>query len=640
APYAFEAIGNPTPAGSFRGTPDGYDITAGGRDIGGTSDQFQFAYQAFSGSFDIKVRLRSLDQTDPYAKAGLMVREDLTPGSRFAAVLATPTISGAFFQARSAAYGGTTTSGALSVNYPDTWLRLQRAGDQFVGYASYDGLTWQQLGSVTLALTNTFYFGMAVCSHNSSQAATAQFRELSAVTNAVTGVLALPNEPLGPSSRRTGLAITELMYHPQARTDGRSLEFIEIFNPQPFFEDISGYALSGDIAFTFPPGTVLAAGAYLVVAAAPADLQAVYGLANVVGPYTNNLSNSSGTVRLRNKIGAVLLEVKYDSVPPWPASADGAGHSLVLARPSYGEGDPHAWAASDLRGGSPGRTDGYGPEPARPVVLNEFLAHTDLPELDSIELFNRGSQPVDLSGCYLTDDPQTNKFRLPDGTRLTPRGFIAFDETRLGFRLDAAGETIYLINAANTRVLDAVRFEGQVNGISSGRWPDGAPSFRALTTKTLGTNNSPALSPSIVINEIMYDPLSGNEDDQYVELYNQGTSRVDLSGWKFTAGISYTFRSNTFLAANAYLVVARNTSRMLTNYPNLNATNLVGNFDGSLAGRGERLALSMPDDIVSTNSHGVVTTNMIYIVVNEVAYGIGGRWGQWANRGGSSLELI
>ena len=70
------------------------------------------------------------------------------------------------------------------------------------------------------------------------------------------------------------------------------------------------------------------------MAGAPGDLQNVYGITNVVGPYTNSLK-SSGTVRLRNDRGAIYLQISYSNKPPWPVAADGTGHSLVLARPSY-----------------------------------------------------------------------------------------------------------------------------------------------------------------------------------------------------------------------------------------------------------------------------------------------------------------
>ena len=107
-----------------------------------------------------------------------------------------------------------------------------------------------------------------------------------------------------------------------------------------------------------------------------------------MGPYAKSLSNKSGTVRLRNRQDAILLEVNYDSKAPWPPGPDGSGHSLVLARPSFGEDLPEAWAQSDRFGGSPGKVDGYGWEPGRNVMLNEILAHTDFPEVDYVELYN------------------------------------------------------------------------------------------------------------------------------------------------------------------------------------------------------------------------------------------------------------
>src|SRR5207247_10024258 len=98
------------------------------------------------------------------------------------------------------------------------------------------------------------------------------------------------------------------------------------------------------------PATVLPGGSFLVIAKSPADLQSVYGLSGVLGPYTNNLPNNSGTIRLRNRVGAIFLEVNYGSTPPWPAAADGAGHSLVLARPSLGGDNADAWAAGEAVG--------------------------------------------------------------------------------------------------------------------------------------------------------------------------------------------------------------------------------------------------------------------------------------------------
>ena len=89
-------------------------------------------------------------------------------------------------------------------------------------------------------------------------------------------------------------------------------------------------------------------------------------------------------------------------------------------------------------------------------------------------------------------------------------------------------------------MLDALHFEAQENGISYGRFPDGGDWSR-LSATTFGTNNAAPLISAVGFNEIMYHPISGNDDDQYVELFNHGTNAVSLGGWKIGDGISFTF---------------------------------------------------------------------------------------------------
>ena len=350
--------------------------------------------------------------------------------------------------------------------------------------------------------------------------------------------------------------------------------------------------MSGAIDFTFPLNAIIGGTSYVVVAAVPVDMEAVHALGGVFGPFsgTNGLQNSSGNLLLRNRTGAVLFEASYSGDIPWPAAADGAGHSLVLARPSFGEGDVRAWAASDGVGGSPGRGELAGENPYRAVVINEFLAHSIAPAFDFIELFNESSQAVDLSGCILSDDPALNKFVIPPGSIIPPQGFISFSDTELRFGLSSAGEAIFFKSPNATRILDAIRFEGQARDVSTGRSPDGAPWCSPLLARTPGANNAPSRLAEIVINEIMYHPISGESDDEYVELYNR-------------------------------------------------SANMVGDFDGALANGGERLALAAPEITVTTNSLNQAVTNMVYFVENEVTYGTGGRWGRWSDGGGSSLEL-
>jgi hypothetical protein len=638
--YASTDIGNPPLAGSqTRLGSSAFDIVGSGT-IGGTSDSFHFDYEMRTGNFDVRVRVPYFEPTDAWAVAGLMARESLNANSTFAAALATPAMVGSFFESRATTGAGATTAGYFPVNYPETWLRLVRSGNTLTGYASLDGQNWTQLGTATITMPATLYFGLVVASRDSSDAASVQFRDIGASPSPIVGNFLPSREPLGPSSRHTPLVISEIMYHPAERADGKQLEFVELFNSGLIFADLSGYRLSGAVDFAFPNGTMLPAGGFLVVARVPADVQSVYGIANVLGGYTNSMPNDSGTIRLRTQADAVVQEATYDTTWPWPVAADGAGHSLVLARPSYGSADPRAWAASDVIGGSPGTYDAIRSNPQASVVINEILAHTDPPLLDFIELYNHSNAAVDLSGCYLTDDPTTNRFRIPNGTSIPARGFVVYDSDQLGFMLNAEGESVFLVSSNATRVIDAVRFSNQENSVSSGRYPDGSAEFHPLTTRTAGSANTRFRVSDVVINEIMYNPISGDSADEFVEIYNWSGAQVNLGGWRLGGGISFTFPTNTSIAANSYLVVANSLSHLLTNYPGvLNVNNTLGNYGGSLADGGERITLTKPDTILHTNN-SVVVTNTIHIVLDEVRYRSGGRWPQWSDGGGSSLELI
>jgi hypothetical protein len=447
-----------------------------------------------------------------------------------------------------------------------------------------------------------------------------------------------PVEALGPSSRRTGLVISEIMYHPAPRADAKDLEYIELYNSQARFEDLSGYRITGTVSFKFPPGTVLEPESFLVIARNPVDMRSVYGIDNVIGGWKETLRQETGLIRLQHRTGAVFLEAEYSALPPWPAAGEGTGHSLVLAWPSFGETNPRAWGASQLMGGSPGKH-----EPAdhreRTVLINEIFANPSSAETGFVELHNRSRQPADLGGASLSDVPAVVKFVFSHGTTIPPGGFVALDSEQLGFAPDPGGGAIYLRDES-ARVIDAVRYGPQVEDHSWGRFPDGAKGFVELRIPSAALSNPRHLVRGIVINEIMYNPISRSDDDQFVELFNRGPHPVNLEGWAFIDGIRFTFPPGAIIPAGGYVVIARNASRLIANYPDLNGSNTFGNFQGSLSNRGERLALAMPHSTIASWEDGMMVTRTNYMVVNELTYGTGGSWGQWSDGGGSSLELI
>ena len=151
--YELSAIGNPSTPGGQVVVSNGLAITGGGSGIGGASNQLQFSYRQVSGNFDLSVRLAGLSLSDTWAKAGLMARETLSPGGRFVAALATPSINGCFFEWRNPVNATAQAGGSFPDNYPNTWLRLSRVGNLFSGFASYDGQTWTLLASQTIAMS-------------------------------------------------------------------------------------------------------------------------------------------------------------------------------------------------------------------------------------------------------------------------------------------------------------------------------------------------------------------------------------------------------------------------------------------------------------------------------------------------------
>ncbi len=152
-----------------------------------------------------------------------------------------------------------------------------------------------------------------------------------------------------------GFVVSEVMYHPVDA--GETLEFIELYNEQAVFEDLSGCAFTNGIQYTFAPGTLLGSKQYLVVARDPAALQAAYNISGVRGPFTGRLNNDGERLELSNSGGEILISFRYGDARPWPVSPDGTGHSLILARPGSDPQEASSWSPSTFIGGTPSRPD-------------------------------------------------------------------------------------------------------------------------------------------------------------------------------------------------------------------------------------------------------------------------------------------
>jgi hypothetical protein len=182
--------GLPASVGSFVEGPAGtYTITATGADIFGTADEFHYAYKTLTGGGSIEAKVLSVQNTDPWAKAGVMIRETLDAGSKFAAVYIMPTnidgsaTEGCRFQARMDTEAGATSDTPVATAEQRAviapyWVKLERSvGGAFRGYYSSDGVNWQSMAwnPQSITMNSTVYVGLALTSHNNNAVCEAKF---------------------------------------------------------------------------------------------------------------------------------------------------------------------------------------------------------------------------------------------------------------------------------------------------------------------------------------------------------------------------------------------------------------------------------------------------------------------------------
>lgn len=131
---------------------------------------------------------------------------------------------------------------------------------------------------------------------------------------------------------------------------------------------------------------------------------------------------------------------------------------------------------------------------------------------------------------------------------------------------------------------------------------------------------SPVVTSDVVISEIMYNPPeTGTDSLEYIELYNRSNQSVNLLGYTFSAGITYTFTTAYNLAPGAYVVVAADSAAVERNF-GIPAFRFVS---GGLSNSGERIEIR--------DANGTIVDSLRY---DEIA-----PWPTAANGGGSSLVL-
>lgn len=458
------------------------------------------------------------------------------------------------------------------------------------------------------------------------------------------------------------LKLTEIMYNP---LDGSAYEFLELKNTGATTLNMAGVRVADGVDFVFEPGSTLAPGQFnvLINDDDPAAFSTRYPDVSVTGWFTRELGNGGDTVTLVDPQGSTILTVSYDDAAPWPTAPDGNGYSLVIVDPNASASAFTNWRASSFIYGSPGEDD---PPPVG-VVINEILAHSDLPFEDAIELHNPTNTTVDIGGWFLSDDANVPaKFRIPDGATIAPGGYRVFYEYQfnpnpgapLSFALSSTGETLFLVAAEpgglTTGFADRVAFHASPTNTAMGRFAtstgidfttlsrtsfgvDNPSSVQMFRTGAGAANGYPLVGP-VVIHELMYNPAAGHE---FVELRNITSAPVPLydpanpgNKWKFLDGIEFEqfLEGDAIPAHGLALVVPIDPVQFASIYNVPAGIPVFGPYTGALENDGERITLGRPD----TPNGSVVP----YLPVDSVRYNDAAPWPTAPDGSGPSLERL
>ena len=411
------------------------------------------------------------------------------------------------------------------------------------------------------------------------------------------------------------LVINEIGYNPCA-AQGAGYQFVELVNIGTGTADLSGATFTQGLTYEFPAGTSIAPEEFLIVAVEPAlfvDGVDVPAGAQVLGPATA-LDTTAGTVELKDSAGNLVDNVDYTGENTQATQANGGCSTYELAAPGLDNsvGVREHWYSSCKAGGTPAAAndvDSCGGD-ATGIVITEINYNPCNPpgpenfpddDWEFVEVYNAGTEEQPLGGATFTKGIE---FTFPGGSTLAPSEYaivarkpVTFDGLTnaagaavqvfgpFGDSLSNGGEDIELTAAGGT-LLDYVDYDDNNQWDVQAAMADGACSTLELANPnwdnsgnetasahanwfsscqlggTPGDANEgdQCLASSIVITEIMYNPCADQgtpNDFEFVELFNNGASEVDLTGAYFTQGFGYAFPAGSVIAAQEYVIVAR-----------------------------------------------------------------------------------
>jgi hypothetical protein len=168
-PWLAEDIGNAKISGSIESKGKKFIVKGTGVDVWGNFDGMHYAFRHKNGDCEIYAKIESMENTKPWAKAGVMIRESKSGNSKNVFMALTPE-NGLSFQFREKTGNRTNSIGGNEAIKAPCWIKLVRSGDIFTGYISQNGKIWTKAtDSKSVPMEENVYIGFAVCSHDNAK---------------------------------------------------------------------------------------------------------------------------------------------------------------------------------------------------------------------------------------------------------------------------------------------------------------------------------------------------------------------------------------------------------------------------------------------------------------------------------------
>ena len=354
----------------------------------------------------------------------------------------------------------------------------------------------------------------------------------------------VPSEP--------AIIVNEIMYN----SPGYDEEWIELYNNSDTIVDLENWKIldnnSSNTPIIIPAGYSIDSAVYFTISIATAGNFPFTPDFDGTGNFA--LNNGGDAVRLWNADGILIDIVEYDDSSPWPTAPDGNGPTLALIDPSLDNSLPESWSASDQDGGTPGAEN----FPTEITVLTPEVG--DQWEQGTIHDITwtiancLGDVRIELTSNASSGNPVW---------------------TELVASVPAQQES-WTWNIPYSQPVSAdCKIRVADNGSSV---YDDSGVFSIIET---------VIIPDIVITEIMYNPPeSGDDSLEFIELYNNDASSVNLENYYFSDGVEFTFPSVELLPGE-YVLVAIDTSAMFNTF----GVNTYQWTDGGLSNGGELIQL-------------------------------------------------